>query len=60
MLVTESYLLKPSQLTEKINNEGGSEVEPEDNRSQPYSFTSTIYFDLNTGPGGNKLLANQI
>ena len=60
MLVTESYLLKPSQLTGKMNNHGGSEVEPEANRSQPYPFTSTIFFDMNRGPRGNKLLANQI
>ena len=57
MLFTESYFLKPSQLTGKMNNEGGSAEESEATRSQPYSFTSTIFFDSNIGEKGNKLLA---
>ena len=60
MLFTESYFLKPSQLTGKMNDEGGSGVEPEANRLQPYSFTSTVFFYLNKGPIGNKLLAYRI
>ena len=60
MLVTESYLLKPSQLTEKMNTGEVFGVQPGANSLQPYSFTSTIFFDSNTEPNGNKLLAHWI
>ena len=49
MLLTESYLLKPIQLTGRIRNKEEPEVEPkvepEANSLQPYSFTSTVLFE---------------
>ena len=58
MLFTESYLLKPSQLTGKMNLGEGSEVNPQANFA-PKPFSSTIIFDTGNA-AGNKLLAQWI
>ena len=57
MLFTESYLLKPSQLTGKMNNGEGSEVKPEANRLLADPFTSIVVFDSIKKSNDNKLLA---
>ena len=55
MLFTESYLLKQSQLTGKMNIGEGSGVNPEADLPDP--LTSIVFFDSGNKSDGNKLLA---